>query len=271
MVKVSLNSLPQTLLLPLKTRATFSKESQTVFYDKKAIELVEKLEYDFKNVIQAYGSTNLWWIARAYQTDQLIKDYLTKYPEAVIIDLGAGLETAFYRNDNGKLTWVDIDFPEVIDLRNKLLPISNRVHSYGKSILDDSWIEDVKKLGKHFLFISNGVFMYFKENEVKEILNKLNENFPDGKIVFDFISKKGLKYANQQMETAKILDAKIAWDVDNIKEILNILPTGVKANKKAYFKNFKSKLNVSIYSKLKLWFYDVFDQSGLAEITFSKN
>ena len=78
MVKVELKSIPQTLLLPLKTRATFSKQTQSVFFDKQAVELVKKLEYDFKSVIQTYGPTNLWWIARAYQTDLIIKDFLDK-------------------------------------------------------------------------------------------------------------------------------------------------------------------------------------------------
>jgi O-methyltransferase involved in polyketide biosynthesis len=270
MVQVQLDGIPQTLLLPLLTRATFSKQCNPIFFDKQALDVMQKLDYNFTSISQSFGATNLWWIARAYQFDSAVKDFLIEYPNAVIIDLGAGLETAFYRVDNGQLIWVDIDLPEVISLKHKLLPTSSRVHYFAGSIFDYSWINKVKQLGEHFMFISGGVFMYFTTAQIKELLNKLNSNFPESKIIFDFISKKGIKYANQKLALAQMNNAKITWGVDNVNEVLSMLPIGVEATKKKYFTGMKTRLDIPISSKLKLFFCDTFNKGGLALLTFNK-
>ncbi len=231
---------------------------------------MQKLDYNFTSIKESFGVIYLWWIARAYQFDKVVKDFLIEHPKAIIIDLGAGLETAFYRVDNGQLTWVDIDLPEVISLKHKLLPTSSRVHYFAQSIFDYSWINKVKQLGEHFMFISGGVFMYFTTAQIKELLNQLNSNFPQSKIIFDFISKKGIKYANQKLALAQIKNTKITWGIDHVNEILSMLPAGVEVIKKKYFQDMKTKLNLSIRSKIKLVFYDTFDKGGLALLTFNK-
>jgi len=118
-IKIDLSGVPQTLLLPLLGRAQFSKKSYSPIQDDKAIELVNSLDFDFAKLLKTIGHfTGAWWIARAWHFDQAAKAYLNLYPNATIVNLGAGLDTTFYRIDNKKLTWVDIDLPEVISLRN---------------------------------------------------------------------------------------------------------------------------------------------------------
>ncbi len=45
--KIKLGDVSQTLLFPLWGRAQLSKEYSSLFHDEKAIELVEKIDYDF--------------------------------------------------------------------------------------------------------------------------------------------------------------------------------------------------------------------------------
>jgi O-methyltransferase involved in polyketide biosynthesis len=49
------------------------------------------------------------------------------HPEGLVVNLGAGLDTRFYRLDNGTITWIDIDLPEVVafspePIRRRLTP-----------------------------------------------------------------------------------------------------------------------------------------------------
>lgn len=93
-------------------------------------------------------------MARAYHFDKAIKEYLSKNPKVIIVNLGAGLKTAFYRVDNGTLKWVDLGLPEVISLREKLLPLTDPNPNIAKSILDYTWMDDIKKLGNEFFHLS---------------------------------------------------------------------------------------------------------------------
>ena len=44
---------------------------------------------------------------------------------------GAGLETSFYRNDNGKTIWYEVDLPNVIEYRKEILKQNER-HCFAK-------------------------------------------------------------------------------------------------------------------------------------------
>ena len=122
-MKINLGEIEETLLIPLWGRATITREYPSLLNDTKAVELVEQIDYDFSKLDHAlrYG-TNLLHAVRAKQIDDKIRAYLVEHPQASVIDLGAGLDTAFYRVDNGALTWYDLDLPSVVALRSTLLP-----------------------------------------------------------------------------------------------------------------------------------------------------
>ena len=61
-------------------------------------------------------------VARAMQFDDKARAYIAEHPAASVINLRAGLDTTFYRIDNGSIESYDLDFPNVIDVRRKLLP-----------------------------------------------------------------------------------------------------------------------------------------------------
>jgi len=120
-VKVKLSSVSQTLLPPLWGRAQVSKEYSSLFYDAKAIELIEKIDYDFSTsdvpligiVFNVFRELNLLgpFTLRVKQFDDKIRAYIKKYPCASVINIGAGLDTTFYRVDNGTIHWYDLDLP----------------------------------------------------------------------------------------------------------------------------------------------------------------
>ena len=78
-------------------------------------------------------------VARAKQFDDKVRAYITVHPRASVVNIGAGLDTAFYRVDNGLIHWYDLDLPLVINFRRQLLLEPERVTFIAKSFLDPSW------------------------------------------------------------------------------------------------------------------------------------
>jgi O-methyltransferase involved in polyketide biosynthesis len=145
-MKIELKNIEETSLLPLWSRAKVSRECSKLFNDTKAIELVEKIDYDF-SILEENFSQNLFMAlfmaARAKQFDDKIRSYIAKHPRASVINLGAGLDTTFYRVDNGLIQWYDFDLPNVIAIREQLLPPTDRMTYISKSIFDSSWCNDI--------------------------------------------------------------------------------------------------------------------------------
>ena len=201
-VKIKLSGVSETLLFPLWGRAQLSKEYSSLFYDAKAIELVERIDYDFPasdmpfggimfnisrkvNLLPAFGSIALM----GKQFDDKVKTYITEHPRASIVNIGAGLDATFYRVDNGLIHWYDLDLPAVIDVRRQLLPEPDRVTCIAKSLLDPSWCKDITYTEDGVFMIAGEVLQFFEEAQVKQFFSMLADNFPDGEIVFTAMSR----------------------------------------------------------------------------------
>jgi hypothetical protein len=126
---------------------------------------------------------------RARQFDKMAKKYIAEHPRTSVVNLGAGLDTTFYRVDNGLIHWYDLDLPEVIDVRRQLLPEPDRVTYIAKSIFDPSWCKDVRHTEEGVFMIAGGVFHWFDQAQVKQFFSMLADNFDGGEIVFNVISR----------------------------------------------------------------------------------
>jgi O-methyltransferase involved in polyketide biosynthesis len=203
-VKVRLSGIPRSMLGCLWGRAQVSKKYSSLFYDEKAIELVEKIDYDelaadepseglelnFFLIAQKLDLPEVGSITlRARQFDDMARKYIAQHPRASVVNLGAGLDTTFYRVDNGLIHWYDLDLPEVIDVRRQLLPEPERVTYIAKSIFDPTWCKDVKHAEDGLFMIAGGVFHWYEEPQVKQFFSMLADNFDGGEIVFNVISQ----------------------------------------------------------------------------------
>jgi O-methyltransferase involved in polyketide biosynthesis len=204
-VKVKLSSISRSMLLCLWGRAQLSKKYSSLFYDGKAIELVEKIDYDdlaadepsseglelsFFHIAKKLDLPEFGLITlRARQFDEMAKKYIAEHPRASVVNLGAGLDTTFYRVDNGLINWYDLDLPAVIGVRRQLLPEPDRVTYIAKSIFDPSWCKDVGHTEEGVFMMAGGVFHWFEESQVKQFFSMLADNFDGGEIVFNVISR----------------------------------------------------------------------------------
>lgn len=110
----------ETLLIPLYLRAIETQRSDALIRDDKAVALVKQMNYDFSR-IKLSALDQVACVLRLREFDRYARDFLARYPEAVVVHIGCGLHTRFERVDNGQLEWYDLDLPEVIELRRKLI------------------------------------------------------------------------------------------------------------------------------------------------------
>ncbi len=129
-------------------------------------------------------------ILKTREFDRFAQDFLGRHPDAVVVHIGCGLDTRFERVDNGRVEWYDLDLPDVIELRRKLIGgEGERYHLLSCSVLDSAWLDVVSAHHQRpFLFLAEGVFMYFEEAQVKSLVLTIREHFPGAELVFDAYS-----------------------------------------------------------------------------------
>lgn len=179
--KVNLSGVPETLLWPLFNRAHEARRPDALLHDPLAVELAGRIDYPFE---KNFGRADEGAPLRALGFDDEIKCYLAEHPDATVVALGDGLETQFWRVDNGRLKWISVDLPETIALRNKLLPAHERLTQFVCSALDYNWMKQVDP--SRGVFISaQGLLMYFKPDEVAKLITECAARFPGGAMMFD--------------------------------------------------------------------------------------
>ena len=171
--KKELQSVQETLLLPLWGRAIESKKNQALLVDKIAIRIIENINYDFTKIEKKVNKLSCAsWISRSIYFDSKISDFLKKYPEGTVINIGCGLDTTYDRVNNGKATWYELDFPEVINIRRQFIKESENRVFLPYSVFDKEWYGRIKNRKKVFIMLA-GVIYYFDEKQVKELLDDI--------------------------------------------------------------------------------------------------
>ncbi len=202
-IRLSLKGhLQGTLLGPLWARATFSVKYPELLNDPKASEIIKKIDFDFSRVKDFLsGFLALGLLARAKNFDNALKKYIEKNPYAIVVNIGAGLDTSFSRVDNGKIKWYDLDLPEVIQFRKTIFPESPRSTYISKSAFDYNWFDDIDfNIENGAFFIAGGFMPYFEEEKISALIIAMAERFPGGELVFDASSKYANKIFNRRLE-----------------------------------------------------------------------
>lgn len=216
-----LSKVAETLLIPLYIRAIESQRADALLKDEKAVALVRQMEYDPSRILaKIEEETRVAAVLRSREFDRYARDFLARHSEAVVVHIGCGLDTRFDRVDNGEVEWYDLDLPEVIALRRKLIgDEGERHHFLACSVLDSTWVDAVNVYPRrHFLFLAEGVLMYFEEAQVKSLVLMLKEHFPGAELVFDAFSPLFVWANNRRVALTKI-GALSHWGLKRGKDL----------------------------------------------------
>lgn len=228
MIHIDKNTVQETLIIPLYARRLCAEVYPDMLYDAEAERLIANLDYDFsekgKLMHTKAGLFGALEVAqRHYDITCEVESYLAAHPEACVVNLGCGLDTTFRRVDNGHCTGYNLDLPDVINVRNALLPAGEREYNIACDLNDFSWMQ---RIGfdeqKGAVFFAAGVFYYFKTEQVVALLSAMAKAFPGGKIVFDACNKIGAKMMTKTwLKEAGITDVGAYFSLSNAAKALS--------------------------------------------------
>lgn len=211
---ITLTPEQETLLIPLYAKA---QPGNPLFYDPKAAEILQLVDYDFSQLNVPY-KTVILVCQRAKKIDAITRDFLAEFPEGLVLHLGCGLDGRFWRVDNGKVEWYDLDMQPVIELRNRFFPKGERYHLITSSVTDLEWMAEVKEANRTALVIAEGLLMYLNEADVRQLVLRLQENFAGCRLIADVFSRMTARSATQH-PSLKQTGAAIGWGIDDPHEI----------------------------------------------------
>jgi len=215
----TLDGVSETLLMTLYVRARESQRPGGMIKDERAVAMVNQIACDFSRLrMQRHDEVAV--IMRMKKFDSYVCDFLARNPDAVALHIGCGLDTRFERVDDGRVEWFDLDMPDVIELRRKL--ISNkceRYHMLSTSVFDDGWMEEVSRhKPRPFLFLAEGVLPYFEEAQVKSLVLKLRDHFPGSELVCDAHTPFVIWADNLHLAFARI-EARLRWSLKHGRDV----------------------------------------------------
>jgi O-methyltransferase involved in polyketide biosynthesis len=219
MVNPKLQGVARTLLVPLTCRALESVRPDAILQDPQAVELFHAFGSN-RSLLMGMSSHDQFFVAmRARQFDRFARSYLDRNPGGLVVDIGCGLDTRFDRLDNGQMTWLGLDLPEVIELRHRYLPDTERCQTLACSMFDLTWLEVVAQMNKLVIFLAEGVFSYFTEAEVKGVVTALAERFSGAELVFDALSPLMAGIHNHTSTILKETGARVNWAVGDAHQL----------------------------------------------------
>ena len=216
--RIRLSGVPETMLQTVYARA---KESggRGVIRDPRAEELVSELDYDFsladKDAVMRSGV-----IARTIVLDRLVTEWLAAHPGAVVVNIACGLDTRCYRV-SGYAHWYNLDLPETIAVREKLLPESGAVSQIAMSAMDD-WGGKIAECGAPALILLEGLTMYLSEADVRRIFAVISKRFDKAAVLVEIMNPMVVRrFKERSIEGSH---AKFTWGIKGGKALAALLP-----------------------------------------------
>ncbi|MEV7782062.1 class I SAM-dependent methyltransferase [Kitasatospora sp. NPDC088351] len=183
-----LEAVPETALWTLWHRAVEAQRPDTVLPDPKAVELVERIDYPFAERFGHGALLSQLQALRAACFDREVADFLAREPRGTVVCLGEGLETQYWRVDNGRAQWLTVDLPEAVALREELLPPGPRQRYLAADATELGWTEEVDR-NHGVLVTAQGLLMYLQPAQVRTLIAGCAERFPGGSLVLDAVPR----------------------------------------------------------------------------------
>lgn len=259
MDSIELGKVEETLFVPLRGRIFATKNFSHILNDSKAVEIASKIPEKFLSLDGESEYTLLSSATRSVNMDKSVRDFIRRYPEGSIINIGCGLETIFHRNNNDKTVFYELDLKDVIDLRREIIGNDEKDLCLAYSMFDYKWIDEVLKTsGGPFLIVSSGVFYYFREEEIIDFIRNL-EKLGEVELVFDAVSKFGIRQSNKYMKKLGKEDAVMYFFVDKVEDFVKKIGDDVRImESRDYFRNIKNRSHFNLVTRVKMLISDNF-------------
>ena len=249
--KIEKNTVQETLIIPLYARKMCSELYPNLYRDEAALRLVGAVDYDFsalekksKSLMQRFG-----FLEVAMRQNDLafeVRDYLKAHPAAAVVNLGCGLDSTGRACDNGRCNIYNLDFPDVISVRNELLPAGEREENIPCDLNDTAWFDKIDASGGA-IFFAAGVFYYFLKKQGKTLVRAMADAFPGAVLVFDAANEKAAKLMLKTwIKDAKIQDVGAYFAVSDAKHEIGPWDSRLQVSSRGYMLGYHDLKDPSV-------------------------
>ena len=197
-IKIEQGTVQETLIVPLFARKICTDKFPELYSDPAASDICGRLDYDFSSLKKLYDESTIYEFgameAALRQMDMMweINEYIDGHPDASIVCMGCGLDFDARRCGGERNRIFNIDFPDVIETREKLGGIDPRETNIVSDLNDYGWMGRIDA-SKGAVFFAAGVFHYLKREDLRALVVEMAHQFPDCRLVFDTVGKFGYK------------------------------------------------------------------------------
>lgn len=213
----NLTPAQQSVLITLGSRAIDSRLSHPFLGDAMADEVIRKTGYDVAE-LPKFGMMSKFFdprtlifdvAVRAKKLDEVVQRFISHHPDAVVLDLGVGLDTRIFRvNPASTAGWYGIDFPEVIDLRQQVVPQRTDVHSISADLTEPHWLDDLPS-DRPAVIVADGLVPFLPQDGFVSMLNHLIDHFPSGELAFNAYTTFAVKAAKGYLGAGSAADGMV--------------------------------------------------------------
>ena len=268
------NTVQETLVIPLFGRLVCSEHFPELFSDPQAQRICDSLDYDFaekrKKMESAVGLFGALEVAqRQYDLRCEVETYLKSHPNAAVVNLGCGLDDTISKAENGTCHGYNLDFPDVIEVRNELLPAGEREENIACDLNDFAWMDRIDASGGA-VFFASGVFYYFKTADVKKLFDAMAKRFPGAVLAFDSCNERGAKMMRKTwLKEAGITDVSAFFSLEDETELKSWSSSFASVSAKSYMRGYRDIYgDVGLLHKLMIRFCDSLVSMKIVKIGF---
>ena len=249
--KIEKNTVQETLIIPLYSRKLCSELYPNLYRDETAVCLTDQIDYDFsaakkksRSLMQRFGVLEV-----AMRQNDLaieVRDYLKAHPNAAVVNLGCGLDSTGRNCDKGSCKIYNLDYPDVIAVRNELLPAGERETNIPCDLNDTAWFYQIDASGGA-VFFASGVFYYFLTEQVKALVQAMAGAFPSGVLVFDAANRAAVKMiAKTWLKSAKIKDVGAYFAVSDAPKVIGAWDSRLQVTSRGYMLGYNDLKDPSV-------------------------
>jgi methyltransferase (TIGR00027 family) len=212
MINVQLAGSARTALLTLRARADEQERDSPLIDDRWSAEWYRYMPK--RDSFSEWYNPNfqLATVIRSRLIDDAAANFINTCDEPMVVELGAGLSTRYYRLGEPDCTWIEQDLPEVMRVRRKIDQDSEQHWFLGIDITtDENWVSLLPEADpSQTLFIAEASLMFMEEEQVEMMFNTLSEHFSGATFVFDVVNPG---YVASQGEGLDSIGAPMHWAV----------------------------------------------------------